>query len=131
MGTSCFADSIFSLTACQPHLVAACEGLWLEQSARGAVAKPVYLCARAAQIGRSPRSHSVPPGRAQREPQGYAGLTTCAHGPSRAAFSMLPAPYVTEANERTTGWITLVVLPLYWVRFGPRPYEQPIHIMDA
>ena len=28
----------------------------------------------------------------------------CAHGPSRAASSMLP--YVREANERTTGWIS-------------------------
>ena len=33
----------------------------------------------------------------------------CAHGPSRAASSMLPSMlpmlYVREANERTTGWI--------------------------
>ena len=29
----------------------------------------------------------------------------CAHGPSRAAFLMLPA-YVRKANERTTSWIT-------------------------
>ena len=29
----------------------------------------------------------------------------CAHGPSRAASSMLP--YVREANERTTGWINI------------------------
>ena len=36
-----------------------------------------YISARARlKLGRSPRSHSVPPGRAQREPQGYAGLTT-------------------------------------------------------
>ena len=66
---------------------------------------------------------SVPPGRAQREPQGHAGLTTkgskrtgnksekaalaglpCAHGPSRAASLMLPC-YVREANEWTTSWI--------------------------
>ena len=56
------------------------------------LAKPVYLCARGSKFGRSPRSRgdrvarrlcsvtrrlcSVPPGRAQREPQGYAGLTT-------------------------------------------------------
>ena len=34
----------------------------------------------------------------------------CAHGPSRAASSMLL--YVREANERTTGWIT----KLWWPR---------------
>ena len=41
-------------------------------------AKPVYLCARAAQIGTVASLCSVPPGRAQREPQGYAGLTRVA-----------------------------------------------------
>ena len=42
------------------------------------VAKPVYLCARAAQNSDGRLASllcSVPPGRAQREPQGYAGLT--------------------------------------------------------
>ena len=42
------------------------------------LAKPVYLCARAAQNSDGRLAHeqcSVPPGRAQREPQGYAGLT--------------------------------------------------------
>ena len=33
----------------------------------------------------------------------WTGHLPCAHGPSRAASSMLP--YVREANERTTGWI--------------------------
>ena len=47
----------------------------LRGSALRFLAKPVYLCARGSKLGRSPCSHSVPPGRAQREPQGYAGLT--------------------------------------------------------
>ena len=41
-------------------------------------AKPVYLCARGSnwdgRLAHTAR-RSVPPGRAQREPQGYAGLT--------------------------------------------------------
>ena len=42
------------------------------------LAKPVYLCARAAQIGTvaSLTQCNVPPWCTQREPQGYAGLTT-------------------------------------------------------
>ena len=32
----------------------------------------------------------------------------CAHGPSRAASSMLP--YVREANERTTSWINQTII---------------------
>ena len=50
-----------------------------------------YSCVRArlgSKFGRTPRLHtlcSVPPRRARREPQGYAGLSPCAHGPSRAA----------------------------------------------
>ena len=36
------------------------------------------------------------------------GQLPCAHGPSRAASLMIPLmlPYVREANERTTSWIT-------------------------
>ena len=36
-----------------------------------------YISARAAQIGTVALLCSVPPGRAQREPQGYAGFTIC------------------------------------------------------
>ena len=47
---------------------------WVPQAlllrSEGNVAKPVYLCARAAQIGTVASL-----GRVQREPQGYAGLT--------------------------------------------------------
>ena len=35
----------------------------------------IFVRARGSKFGRSPRLCSVPPGRAQREPQGYAGLT--------------------------------------------------------
>ena len=32
-------------------------------------------------------------------------MLPCAHGPSRGIFDIRHAPYVREANERTTGWI--------------------------
>ena len=61
--------------------------------ARGCIAKPVYLCARGSNW--DGRLCSVPPGRAQREPQGYAGLTS---GCKAAIFSATPWPRAARAK---------------------------------